>query len=88
MRTSSGLVSTPRNSQSCAAKKKIMTNDEHLSSDLLTQLEISYVEPSQTTIVTRVNDVKDLNDDDISKEMNKHIPLKDLNPFKVRLNYD
>jgi hypothetical protein len=65
-----------------------MTNYEHPSNDISTQLDISSMEPSQTTITVREDDVKDFNDDDIGTKMNKQVPLDDLSPPKVRLNYN
>lgn len=87
-RTSSDPMSTPRNSQSCVTRKKRMKNNEHPSNDISTQLEISFAEPSQMTIVARENNVEDLNDDDIGIEMNEQLPFKNLSPLKMRLNYD
>jgi hypothetical protein len=46
------------------------------------------VEPSQTPIVGKEDDVEDVDDDDIGTEMNKQVPLEDLNPPKAMLNYD
>jgi hypothetical protein len=36
--------------------------------------------------IAKEDDVKDVNDDNISTEMNKQVYLKDLSPTKVRLN--
>jgi hypothetical protein len=40
------------------------------------------------TTATKEDNVKDFNDDDIGMEMNKQVPLEDLNPTSARLNYD
>lgn len=45
-RMSSGPVSIPRSSHCHAVKKRKMIDDEHLSSDISTRLDISFVEPS------------------------------------------
>jgi hypothetical protein len=65
-----------------------MIDDEHSSNDILARLDIFFVEPSQMASIAKKDDVKDLNDDDIGMEMNKQVPLEDLNAFKARLNYD
>jgi hypothetical protein len=65
-----------------------MINDEHPSSDISSQLDISLVELLQTATSTREDNVEDLNDDDIGTEMNKQVPFEDLSSLKARLNYD
>ncbi len=87
-RTSSSHVSIPRSSHCYVVRKRKMIDDEHLSSDISTRLDISFVEPSQITTITREDNVKDFNDDDIGTKMNKQVPLKNLSPPKVKLNYD
>ncbi len=42
----------------------------------------------QTATARKEDDVEDVDDDDIGEEMNKQVPLKDLNPTKTRLNYE
>ncbi len=44
--------------------------------------------PLQSPTIGREGDVEDVDDDDIGKEMNKQVPFEDLNPIKVRLNYN
>lgn len=83
-----GNLSITKSFQSRAVRMRRMTNDEQPSSDISTQPNICYVEPSQTTTVAREDDVKDVNDDNIGMEMNKQILLKDLNPTKARLKYN
>jgi hypothetical protein len=39
-------------------------------------------------IVAREDNVEDVNDDDIGMGMNKQVPIKNLSPTKVRLNYN
>jgi hypothetical protein len=46
------------------------------------------MELSQTTTARKEDDVEDVDNDDIGEEMSKQIPLEDLNPIKVRLNYE
>ncbi len=65
-----------------------MTNDEIPSSDILARLDICSMEPLQTTIVDREDDVEDFNDGDIGIEMNRQVSLEELSPLRVRLNYD
>ncbi len=64
-----------------------MIDDEHLSSDILATLDISFVEPSQTTTTTKEDDVEDFNDDNIDTKMNKQVPFEYLSPLLARLNY-
>lgn len=60
-----GNLSIAKNFQSCVVKMRRMTNDEQPSSDISTQPNICYVEPSQTTSVVREDN------DNIGMEMNK-----------------
>jgi hypothetical protein len=46
------------------------------------------VEPLQIPPVGKEDDVEYVNDDNIGEEMNKEVPLEDLNPPKARLNYN
>jgi len=46
------------------------------------------VEPLQSPTTRRQGDVKDVDDDDIGKKMNKQVPFKDFSPIKARLNYN
>jgi hypothetical protein len=71
-----------------AAGKKKMTNNEMPSSNISTRLNIYFVKPSQTAIAIKEDDVKDVNDHDISTEMKKQVPLEELNPPRIRLNND
>jgi hypothetical protein len=43
---------------------------------------------SQTAIVTREDNVEDVNDDDIGKGMNKQVPIENMSPIKAKLNYN
>jgi hypothetical protein len=65
-----------------------MTNNEHPSNDISTQLDISFAKPLQMATFAREDNVKNLKDDNIGTEMNKQVPFEDLNPLKARLNYD
>jgi hypothetical protein len=65
-----------------------MTNNEIPSSDILARLDIYSMEPLQTTIVDREDDVEDFNDDDLGIEMNRQVSLEELSPLRTRLNYD
>jgi hypothetical protein len=71
-----------------AIGKKKMTNNELPSINISTKLDICYVKPSQTATVVKEDDVKDVNDDDISTKMKRQVFLEELNPHKIRLNYD
>ncbi len=46
------------------------------------------MEPLQTAIVDKEDDVEDFNDDDIDIEMNRQVSLEKLSPLRARLNYD
>lgn len=70
------------------AGKRRVIDDEQPSNDILTWLDISFTKLSQMTTATKEDNVKDFNDDDIGMEMNKQVPLEDLNPTSARLNYD
>jgi hypothetical protein len=65
-----------------------MIDNEIPSNNILAWHDIYYVEPLQITIATREDNVKDVNDDDISMKMNKQVPLEELCPPRARLNYD
>jgi hypothetical protein len=65
-----------------------MTNDEIPSIDISTRHDIYFTKFSQTAIVVKEDNVKDVNDDDIGMEMNRQVPLEDLSPPKARLNYN
>jgi hypothetical protein len=65
-----------------------MIDDEHPSSDISARLDIFFVELSQMATIVKEDNVEYSNDDDIGMEMNKQVPLEDLNPFKARLNYN
>ncbi len=65
-----------------------MTNNEMSSINISIELDIWYVKPSQTTTVVKEDDVKDVNDDDISTKMKRQVFLEELNPHRIRLNYD
>jgi hypothetical protein len=65
-----------------------MPNNEIPSSDILAQLDICCMEPLQTAIVDKEDDVEDFNDDDIDIEMNRQVSLEKLSPLRARLNYD
>jgi hypothetical protein len=65
-----------------------MTNDEHPSTDISTQLDISSTKPSQMATIVSEDNVKDFNDDDIGMKMNKQVPLDNLSPPKIGFNYD
>ncbi len=58
------------------------------SINISTELDIWYVKPSQTTTVVKEDDVKDVNDDDISTKMKRQVLLEELNPHRFKLNYD
>ncbi len=53
--------------------------------DLTTTLQNCHKWP---LLLIKEDDVEDVNDEDIGTEMNKQVPLEDLNPTKARLNYD
>jgi hypothetical protein len=40
------------------------------------------------TTTIKEDKVKDVNDDDISMEMNRQVLLEELSPLRARLNYD
>ncbi len=88
MRTSSGDLSIAKSSQSCVVRKRRMINNEQPSSDILAWLDICSMKLSQTAIVTREDNVEDVNDDDIGKGMNKQVPIENMSPIKAKLNYN
>jgi hypothetical protein len=81
---SSGSLLFPRSSQSHVARKTRMVDKEQRSNDVLTCLDICFVELSESPPIGREDDVKDVDDDDIGEEMNKQVPFKDLSPIKAR----
>ncbi len=88
MRASSDNLLVPRSFQFQANGKRRMTNEEIPSNDISIGLNIYSIEPSSTAIATREDNVEDVNDDDISMEMNKQVLQKELSPPNVKLNYN
>ncbi len=68
------------------AGKKRMIDDEQPSNDISAQLDVSFIELSQTTTAIKEDNVKDFNDDDIGMNMNKQVHFEDMNLVKVKLN--
>lgn len=81
-------MSILKSSPSHAIGKKKMVNKEQCFNDVLTWPNICFVEPLQSPTTRRQGDVKDVNDDNISKKMNKQVPFENFSPVKARLNYD
>jgi len=81
-------LSILRSSQFHVVKKKTMVDKEQHSNDVLTRHEICFMESLQTSTVGMEDDVEDIDDDNISEEMNKQVPLENLIPAKARLNYN
>ncbi len=65
-----------------------MVDEEQCSNDVLACPNICSMELSESPPTGREDDVEDVDDDDISEEMNKQVPFKDLSPTKARLNND
>jgi hypothetical protein len=65
-----------------------MVDKEKRSNEVSARPDICFMELSHIATIGREDDVEDVDNDDIGEEMNKQVPLEDLNPTKVRLNYE
>jgi hypothetical protein len=77
-----------RSSQFLVIGKRRIVDNEQSFNDVSAKPNIYSAKLSQMAATRRGDVVEDVDDDDIGMEMNKQVPLKDLNPTKTRLNYN